>query len=75
MAGLIIMEPLGPTKQRNLIRFMGEAGALTIAGIENPKMQRLTVGEIIEGKRFKTPTIMGRHERQLIFPSTPAVGV
>ena len=75
MAGLIIMEPLGPTKQRNINRFMGEAGALTIAGIEYSKMQTLTVGEIIEGERFKTPTVMGRHERQPILPSTPTVGV
>jgi len=74
MAGLIIMEPLGQTKQRNFNKFMGEAGALEIAGIDYPKMQILTVGEIIEGKRFKTPTVMGRHERQPVLPGTPAVG-
>ena len=65
MAGLIIMEPLGPTRQRNFNRFMGEAGALTIAGIEYPKKQILTVGDIIEGKRFRTPGAVGRGSPQI----------
>ena len=62
MAGLIVMQPLGPAKQRNFDRFMGQAGTLEILGIEYPKMQILTVGEILEGKRFKTPSIAGRHQ-------------
>ena len=75
MAGLIIMEPLGATKQRNFNRFMGEAGTLEILGVEYPKMQILTVGEIIAGKSFKTPSLAGRHQLEPRFPGIPAVGV
>ena len=75
MAGLIIMEPLGTVKARNFARFMADAGSLEILGIEYPKMQILTVGEILDGKRFKTPTVAGRHEPQPRMPGIPAVGV
>ena len=74
MAGLIIMEPLGTVKARNFARFMGDAGSLEILGIEYPKMQLLTVAEILDGKRFKTPTVQGRHEPQPVLPGTPAPG-
>ncbi len=30
-------------------------------GNEYPKMQMLTVEEILEGKRFAMPTVVGRH--------------
>ena len=72
MAGLIVMQPLGTTKARNFARFMADAGTLEILGIEYPKMQILTVGEILDGKRFKTPTVAGRHEPQPVLPGTPA---
>ena len=75
MAGLIIMEPLGTVKARNFARFMADAGSLEILGIEYPKMQLLTVGEILEGKRFQTPTVAGRHELEPRLPGIPAVGV
>ncbi len=60
MAGLIVMEPLGPTKARNFHRFMAEAGDLDILGMQYPRMQMLTVPEILEGKRFATPGVAGR---------------
>ena len=75
MAGLIIMEPLGTVKARNFARFMGDAGSLEILGIEYPKMQLLTGAEILDGKRFKTPTVQGRHELEPRMPGIPAVGV
>ena len=75
MAGLIIMEPLGTVKTRNFAKFMAEAGTLEILGIEYPRMQLLTVGEILEGKRFATPTVAGRHETSPRLPGIPAVGV
>ena len=75
MAGLIVMNPLGQTKTRNFNKFMGEAGTLEILGIEYPRMQILTVAEIIEGKRFKTPTVAGRHDPNPRLPGIPAVGV
>jgi len=74
MAGLIVMQPLGTTKARNFARFMADAGSMEILGIEYPRMQMLTVAEILEGKRFKTPTVQGRHELEPRFPGIPAVG-
>ncbi len=69
MAGLIIMEPLGETKARNFNRFMAEAGDLEVLGIPYPRMQMLTVAEIVEGKRFNTPSVAGlRREPQMQLP-------
>ena len=72
MAGLVIMEPLGPVKERNFIRFMADAGAIELWGNEYPRMQLLTVGEILEGNRFRTPTVAGRHELSPRMPGLPA---
>ena len=49
------MEPLGPTKERNFRRFMADADDLDVLGMQYPRMQMLTVPEILEGKRFETP--------------------
>ena len=75
VAGLIVMQPLGTTKARNFARFMTDAGSLEILGIEYPRMQMLSVGEILAGARFKTPTVQGRHELEPRMPGIPAVGV
>ena len=75
VAGLIVLEPLGNVKARNFAKFMGEAGTFTILGIEYPRLQILTVEEILEGKRFQTPTVQGRHELEPRLPGIPAVGV
>ena len=72
MAGLIVMNPLGQTQTRNFNKFMAEAGTLDILGIDYPRMQILAVGEILEGQRFKTPTVAGRHEPQPRMPGIPA---
>ena len=60
LAGLIIMHPLGAVKERNFRRFMADAGDLEIRGMPYPRMQVLTVREILDGKRFDTPTVAGR---------------
>ena len=60
MAGLIVMEPLGSTKARNFHKFMADAGDLDVLGIKYPRMQLLTVAEILEGKRFLTPSVAGK---------------
>ena len=65
MAGLIIMEPLGERKERNFHKLMAEAGDLEVFGKQFPRMQMLTVGEIIEGKRFETPFPQGKRDRQM----------
>ena len=53
--GLIIMEPLGSVQQRNFQRFMAEAGDLDVFGTQYPKMQMLTVPEMLDGRRFEVP--------------------
>ena len=67
MAGLIIMEPLGATKARNFRRFMAEAGDFEVDQHRNPypRMQLLTVDDILEGKRFRTPGAVGRGSPQI----------
>ena len=66
MAGLIIMHPLGATKERNFRKLMGEAGDLEIPKHMHPypKMQLLTVEQILAGETFKTPGVRGRGDRQ-----------
>ncbi len=57
MAGLIVMEHLGDRKTANFKREMSEAGDLDVLGVKYAKMQMLTSQEILEGKRFITPSI------------------
>ena len=52
------------TQARNFQRFMADAGTLGGLGIEYPRLQLLTVADILAGQRFQTPTVAaGRHER------------
>ena len=60
MAGLIVLDPFGPTKERNIGRFMADAGDMDVMGVKYPRMQVLTVAEILDGKRFHTPSVAGR---------------
>ncbi len=66
IAGLIIMDPLGTTKERNFRKAMADAGDLTLRTHMNPyaKMQMLTVQDILDGKRFHTPGVVGKGDRQ-----------
>ena len=68
MAGFIVMEPLGAAKERNFRRFMADAGDMEVLGVKYPKMQILTVAEILEGKRFLTPSVAGKSVAE---PSLP----
>lgn len=67
LAGLIIMEPLSPAKTRSWKSFMAQAGDLEIEQHMNPypRMQLLTVADILEGKRFRTPGAVGRGSPQM----------
>ena len=75
MAGLITMRPLLDRQRRNFDKFMAGAGTLEVLGIEYPRMQTLSVEEILEGKSFNTPTVAGRHTLEPRLPGLPAVGV
>ena len=68
MAGLIVMHNPSHRKGLNFEREMAAAGDLTVRGIPYPRMQILTVEEILEGRRFNTPGAVGRREIQ---PSLP----
>ena len=72
MAGLITLSELAPRQVLNFDRFAADAGTLSILGIEYPRMQTLTVEQILHGYRFRTPTVAGRHEPQPVLPGTPA---
>ena len=72
LAGLIVMEPLSGAKSRNFYREVMGLKPLNILGIDYPRMQILTVGEILEGKRFETPTVAGRHTLEPRMPGLPA---
>ena len=63
MAGLILLEELGERKGENFRREMAAAGELEHLGKRYARMQMLTVREILEGKRFATPSVArGRGE-------------
>ena len=66
MAGLIVMDDPGPTKRKNFGREMASAGDLDVLGVHYPRMQLLTVGEILEGKRFHTPSAVGQSSGQQV---------
>ena len=70
MAGLIIMEPLGTTKERNFRRFMADAGDYAVSGIPYPRMQILTVEQILGGATFFTPGVSGRGLEQPVLEGT-----
>ena len=71
LAGLIVMDGLGDRKIANFRREMAQAGDLDVLGVLYPRMQLLTAGEILDGKRFETPSVArGRSERQ---PTLPGV--
>lgn len=69
MAGLIVMEDLGERKTRNFEREMGALDDLDVNGVLYPRMQMLTVPEILAGKRFRTPSVaLGRVVAQPVLP-------
>ncbi len=63
MAGLIVMADLSPRKAANFAKEMAEAGHLEVGGVSYPKMQILSVPEILQGKRFHTPSIAKSKEQ------------
>ena len=70
VAGLIIMQPLGKIQERNFRKFMADAGDLVVNRRPYPRMQLLSVPDILKGNIFDMPNIAGRHELQ---PSLMAV--
>ena len=65
LAGLIVMNPLGDRQARNFRQFMAEAGDLQVGDTPYPRLQLLSIPEILEGKRFNTPTVKARGSGQM----------
>lgn len=55
MAGLIILEPLKPTRMSHFKKEMALAGHLEVNGVSYPKMQMLNIDQILAGENFKIP--------------------
>ena len=68
MAGLIVMDDLGERKTRNFHQEMARAGDLDVNGVQYSRMQMLTVSDILEGKRFVTPGVVGRGAANPVLP-------
>jgi len=69
MAGLIILHDLGARKTTNFKTEMALAGDLDVMGVRYPRIQLLTVDEILSGKRFLTPSVArGRVQAQPRLP-------
>ena len=68
MAGLIVMDEPGPRKRTNFGKEMATAGDMNALGTLYPRMQMLTVSEILEGKRFMTPGTVGQASGQASLP-------
>lgn len=69
MAGLILLEPPSSRKARNFNQEIAFAGEITLHNVHYPRMQILTVEEILNGKKFETPSkVKGRGERQPVLP-------
>lgn len=68
MAGLITLHPLGATKSRNFHKFMADAGDINVHGVHYPRLQMLSVEQILSGERFITPGAVGRGSKQIKIP-------
>ncbi len=61
IVGLLILEPLGVTKERNFHRFLAEAGdTQSTFARPYPRMQLRTVADILNGKGFDVPGMVAR---------------
>ena len=60
MAGLIVMHEPSERQRKSFEKEMAAAGDVDYYGALYPRMQLMTVAEIIDGARFKTPGAVGR---------------
>ena len=68
MAGLIVLDNLGDRKRKNFESEMAQAGDLDVTGIKYARMQMLSISQILNGERFKTPSVDARGEREPQLP-------
>ena len=60
MGGFITRKTLGRMQKRNFLDFCRTKGTIEIGGVEYPRLQILSVEEILVGERFETPIVRGR---------------
>ena len=60
MGGFITRKTLGAQQKTNFLKFCREKGFVDINGVSYPKLQMLSVEEILDGKRFDTPPVSGQ---------------
>ena len=58
MAGLIVLEPISPTKERNFKQFMAGTGHYDDSGMQYPRLQILTVSEIKGIKQWDNTSLV-----------------
>ncbi len=59
MAGLIVLNEPSPRALTNWTRFLASVEPLEVHGHSYPRIQTLTVQDILDGKRFDTPSVVG----------------
>ena len=64
MVGLILLNPLGQIQERNFRKEMASAGSFDAYGMTYPRMQMLTVSQILGGAQFRTPGMVGKGSAQ-----------
>ena len=70
LAGLIVLHEITGRKLTNFKREMAQAGTLNELGVDYPRLQLLTVEQILDGQQFETPSPVGRGESQPALPGT-----
>lgn len=68
MAGLITMDPLSDRQRQSFMREISHVGTLDVMGVQYPRIQMLSVPDIVAKKTFLTPTVAGRGKRQGALP-------
>ena len=68
LGGFIVRKHITGQQRKNFEEIMGNAGVVEINGKAYPKLQMLSIREILEGKRFYMPYSVGhRSSPQLEF--------
>ena len=60
LGGFITRKTLGTRQKQNFLKTCREQGTVEINGVSYPRLQILSVEEILNGDRFKTPVVRGR---------------
>ena len=68
LAGLMVLQSPSAAQRRNFEREMAGAGSFEVLGTSYPRLQLLTVEEILAGRRFDTPGVVGKASPEPVLP-------